>query len=373
MERRIKGTGSIRKRKNGQWEGRYTDSSGKRNSIYGKSKVEVKEKIEELVYVHNTTQFDNIGGDIQFKIWFEHYIAMKAYTVKPQTIYQIKMAYYKHIDPFIGKKKICCINYNDTLQIMNNMKNNGLSASSINNVYSHMSSMFNFALQESLIKRNPMLMIRKERTPLKKRRALTDEELNIILQYTRIRDYQFFLLISTMLYTGMRPGEVCGIKWESFDAEFRFVEITESLSKKNYDKDTKNEFSKRVIPLNNFLSKEFKKKYEAIGKFGHSDDYVFLNRYGKPYYANIAAIRFKVYRTEIEEKYQIDLCGISLHYLRHTFVTKGILSGIDIVTMKDLLGHSNEKMLLNVYAHTNQALKEKSIKAISDSMSFADI
>ena len=41
--------------------------------------------------------------------------------------------------------------------------------------------------------------------------------------------------------------------------------------------------------------------------------------------------------------------------------------------MKDLLGHSNEKMLLNVYAHTNQALKEKSIKAISDSMSFADI
>ena len=63
----------------------------------------------------------------------------------------------------------------------------------------------------------------------------------------------------------------------------------------------------------------------------------------------------------------MDLTGITPHCFKHTFATAGIASGVDIVTMKDLLGHANSKMLIDTYAHANLGIKKDSVNKITES------
>ncbi len=368
MGRRPKGTGNIRQRENGTWEGRYRNSAGKRVSIYRNTKKEVKEELEKLIYVHNNSQFDDTGGDVPLSIWFEHYIELKQYSVRPQTIEQMKMAFHNHIEPIIGKKEMCNITPNDTFQVLTAAKEKGLSLSTQSNIYTHMNAMFNFAASERVIQRSPMLVVKNESRCKTTRRALTNEEITIILQYLRDRDYKFYLITCTLLYTGMRAGELCGIKWKDFDKDFTTVDVTESLTSKKYGHETKTKYSQRTIPLNDFLREEFIKRSKAKGSLYDPDEYVFLNRYKKPYYTQLIDIRFKVYKKEIEQTYGIDLTGITPHYFRHTFATKGIESGVDIVSMKDLLGHASCETLLQTYAHANAKTKATSIQRITQSI-----
>ena len=72
--RRIKGDGTVRKRSDGRWEGRFTDSTGNTRYIYRYSKTEVHEELKKLGYIQSVSVFDNIGGDVDFDTWFEHYI-----------------------------------------------------------------------------------------------------------------------------------------------------------------------------------------------------------------------------------------------------------------------------------------------------------
>lgn len=261
VKRREKGTGSIRKRTDGSWEGRYLDSIGKRKSVYGSSKTEVKEKLEKLTYVQNLTQFDDVGGDVQLSLWFDHYIEIKMYQVKQQSIDQIKSAFYNHIEPIIGKRRLCDINTNDIVRTISSIKNKGLSKTSVLNIMAHMRAMFNFAWQEGVVPKSPMFAIKNEYTRKTTRRALNPEEVKLIFTFIRNRDYQFYIMLCTMLLTGVRPGELCGIKWDSFNDDFTSITITESITNKVYDKETKTEYSIREVPLAEFLSNEFKKQY----------------------------------------------------------------------------------------------------------------
>lgn len=364
QKRRNKGSGSIRKRPNGTWEGRYTDSSGKRCSVYGSSKSEVSKKIENLTYTRNTTQYDNIGGDIQFKIWFEHYINIKSLQIKEQSLDQIKFAFYKHIEPYIGNKPMCNINYNDVMIVVSNLQNKGLSMSTILNVISHMKAMFNFAKEEGILQKSPMFAMKIESKPKTTRRALTNEEINLLFNYIKKTDYKFYIILSTMIYTGIRPGEVCGIKWEDFDDDFSSIDINESITNNRYEKhEVKTTSSKRIIPINNFLQETFKSIYKRLDK---PTGYVFTNNWKRTYTSAYIGIRFKSLKNALEKEKGIDLGDITPHYLRHTFATIGVQNGVSLIDMAGLLGHTNDRMLLEVYAHSNLERKAKSVDIITD-------
>lgn len=115
VKRREKGEGTIRKRSDGRWEGRYVDSTGVARCVYEKSKSKLREKLNELMYLRNSTCFDNIGGDISLDIYFQHYISIKETMLKHSSIEQINLAYNKHIKDVMGNKILCKININDIL------------------------------------------------------------------------------------------------------------------------------------------------------------------------------------------------------------------------------------------------------------------
>ena len=101
MKRRNKGEGTIRKRSDKRWEGRYTDSLGNTQYIYGKTKESVREKLLELTYIRNFTPMNEISGDVPLSIWYEHYLDIKRFQVKERSLNQIRL----HIETIEKKSK----------------------------------------------------------------------------------------------------------------------------------------------------------------------------------------------------------------------------------------------------------------------------
>ena len=214
--RRIKGDGTVRKRSDGRWEGRFTDSTGKTRYIYRYSKTEVHEELKKLGYIQSVSVFDNIGGDVDFDTWFEHYCEMKALSIKERSLNQIKCAYKKHIQPIVGRKIICNIIQNDILAVVKIVKSKGLSDCGVNNIITHFRGMIRFAVQEGVIQKNPSVPIKTSTKPKKPRRNLTPSEVNCILEEAETQEYKIYLMLYTLVTTGMRVSELCGLKWSDF-------------------------------------------------------------------------------------------------------------------------------------------------------------
>lgn len=101
------------------------------------------------------------------------------------------------------------------------------------------------------------------------------------------------------------------------------------------------------------------------------NEYVFLNKRGRPYNSSTFDKRFKFLKELITDKTGIDITYVTPHYFRHTFATKGLQNGVDIKDMQELMGHANAKTLLQVYSHTNTQRKIKSMEKINNSISYA--
>ena len=104
------------------------------------------------------------------------------------------------------------------------------------------------------------------------------------MEVSKSLDYTMYLMICTMLFTGIRAGELCAIRWNDFDQTFSSLRIDESLTDAMFESSTKTESSERIIPLTSFLQKQYSEMYEF--KNPQFDDYVFINRCGRPYKTN---------------------------------------------------------------------------------------
>lgn len=179
-------------------------------------------------------------------------------------------------------------------------------------------------------------------------------------------------MLNMLLYTGIRGGELSALKWNDIDFKNKTMKIDESITSKKYHGTTKTKKSVRIIPLNDILISELKQKRNALKPSNDTTDYVFINRNGNTFGSAYVSTRFRVLKREIESVYNMDLTGITPHCFRHTFATAGIASGVDIVTMKDLLGHANSKMLIDTYAHANLGIKKDSVNKITESYGIID-
>ncbi|MGN0108241.1 MAG: tyrosine-type recombinase/integrase [Hominilimicola sp.] len=371
MKRRGKGEGTIRKRSDGRWEGRYIDSSGSTRYIYSTNKSELREKLDELTYLKDSNRFDDVAGDVALKVWYEHYIDIKRFQVKERSLNQIKMHIEKHVLPIIGNKILYKITTNDIINVIKSVEAKNLQANTINNVLRHMRAMFNYAFAERVINRNPMLPLKLERDRKSIRRELTSDEINLLLTAAIRTDYNYYLMLCTLLYTGIRAGELCALKWNDFSEDFSSMRIDESFTDLKYENDTKTASGERVIPLNEYLQQEYRNRFYNLSDAERKDlnQLVYVNRCHRPYTSNNISLRLNYLKRYIRENMHMEIDDkITPHYFRHTFATSGILNGVSLKDMQELLGHANTKTLLECYTHTNDFSKSNSIRVIQSAI-----
>ena len=238
---------------------------------------------------------------------------------------------------------------------------------------------FGQAVQNKLIKENFVEAVRLPKAEKHEMRVLDPEEqTRLILAARRAPEPAAFGIIFD-LFTGLRIGELCGLRWENVDMEGRSFKVCETRNRlPNFDnsvetttsvktvKTTKTDNSRRTVYTMDALFQDFQ-DYQAIQMSlmqqypGYNPDgYVFCQENGQPYEPRTYQDLFK------RCVRQAGIADTNFHACRHTFATRALEQGMDVVTLSRLLGHATPSITLDKYGHALNDHKRASMEKLGD-------
>lgn len=368
---------NIRKRNDNRWEGRYiesydTNGKAKYKSIYGKSYLEVKQALIEIKQKIATNMFPVQANNIDFREILYLWLQNRRLKLKPQTYAKYKDLIEKHIISYFGAKPIKKINvaqindfliYKSTMGKLN--KSGGLAPSYVKTLMFIVNSSVQFAISEGYctpLKGNVVCPAKSNKKP----DVLSKNEQAQLEHYVMsdLDERKIGVLLS--LYTGLRIGEICGLKWEDIDLDSNTIHVRHTVERvtntdlsntKGKTKlvlgDVKTSSSYRVIPIPKKLTKVLR------GFQGIPHSHVLQGSYYV--YTDPRTIQYSFH------KYlkNCNLREINFHALRHTFATRCIESGMDVKSLSEILGHSNVNITLNTYVHSSLDHKRTQMETMS--------
>lgn len=365
---------NIRKRTDGRWEGRYQviseDGQKRYLSVYGKSYSEVKEKLTSRMYMINRTDSSVLQNsqkngrpqlqvcDTNFCALMEEWLEEVAQNRKYSTYIKYKKLYICHIQALFSSDKLSRMSNSHiqaqiaTLEVSDSTRQNVLGA--IKQTMQYVEKQYDYPIPAitrcSLQKRLPAIEImnRAEQTRL----------IQFLYSDMDISKAGIYLC----LFTGLRLGEICSLKWADIDQERGLLHVNRTVqrieSKEGPTKTAlletppKSIFSKREIPISDTLQ-------SLLTRF-RQDGQEYVLKSSKPMEPRTYQNHFKKYLEKINAP------NYNFHILRHTFATNCIDSGMDIKSLSEILGHSNVQITLNRYVHPSMDTKRKYINALSD-------
>ena len=291
--------------------------------------------------------------DAWFEYWFENIISPN---VKYQTRRWYKGRYDKRIKPVIGTMMISEVKPIHCQQVMNYLNSKEDSTGSKKKIKSFMSSLFAAAIENELIASNPVTRsVRYVNKEPKERRVLTVDEQKVFSEKAKMSKYYDEYMFD--LETGLRVGEISGLKWSDVDWHNRTITITETMY---YNNDThefvtdkpKTQAGNRTIRLTErayriLLGRKNWKTDKPIPIKWHR--YIFLNQNGNP-------VDSRTYNKCLKRIIK-GMCitdPFSMHCLRHTFATRCIEADMRPKTLQYILGHSRLSMTMDLYVRVTR-------------------
>ena len=360
-KKRANGEGSIRKRSDGRWEGRYTagrnPTTGKPiyKNVLGKTQAEVKEKLKialaecERIDVYKSAQY-TVGEWMD--VWFENYAAIK---VRPSSHQTYKGYIEHHIKPHIGSIPLNKLTTLD-LQKLYKKQPKGLGAKTVRNLNQIISSAMDMAIEQKLIAVNPTNKCALPKVEHHEMNTLTQDQLAAFL--AEARRSGVYEMYYTELATGLRRGELLGLKWSDIDFKDNVIRIRRQVARIDGNVvevplKTKNAYRCVAITQDVAMMLE-QKKADDNGR----SEYVFSSEAGGPISPD--SVLNMLHRV-------LDRAGLPrlrFHDLRHTFATLALQNGVDIKTVSGMLGHYSAGFTLDTYTHVTTLAETKAAETI---------
>ena len=226
-----------------------------------------------------------------------------------------------------------------------------------------LNSLFERARKWQILFDNPCRHLEPPKAKKSEARYLDEKETLMLLKFLDSEPLKYRAMINILLYSGMRRGELCGLKWADIDFKNNVIDINKSNlylpDRGIFEDTTKTESSKRIIKLPKFIFdmlKDLKKEQTSERlKFGSKwtdTDFVFIAKAGKPIHPDTVSGWF---RNFVEKN---NLPKVTIHSLRHTSATLLIMQGVNVKTVSSRLGHSNLSTTQNIYSHAIKTADE---------------
>jgi len=330
---------------------RYEVSANNKEELYekiGRKKAELKSG--NIIINENTT----------LERWIDEWL--EVYKRPSKSVSEI---YYKgietacrlHIVPKVGSKRLSDIKRIDLQKILNSHE--GKSFSHLSHIRGYMYELFEQAVEDELIPKNPASNLKLPNYVTKESVVLNDEEYDIALEVTKTHRAGVWIML--MLTCGLRPQETVSLTWDNVDLENRMIKIETAVSFVSNQpklKDTKTKAGNRIVGIGDELysllkSQKQSSKYIVHNENGEMITATKIKRLWNSFAREVdIALGAKLYRNKIEEsKLQKNLTPYSC---RHTCITRWVLSGLDVKTVQILAGHDRPETTLKYYTHQNK-------------------
>ena len=356
---------NIYKRKDGRFEGRvpvgYQDNGKiKYKSVYARTLSEVKEKMSEVYSIKQNHSVSAIKLTVRDAA--QQWLSSAKLRVKESSYANYENIISKHILPILGGEYMQNLTTSKLNDFIHHKLNHGrlnskggLSAKSVRDIMTVYRSIEAYAAREYGICETHFTMPKIEKKQTDVLNAFERKRLeNYLLHHQNNTNISVLLC----LFTGLRVGELCGLKWGDIDFENRTIFVSRTLQRINKHGKSevvvgspKSKSSVRTVPIPNFVINILRQKRKG-------DDFYIITGNCKPTEPRTMQNRFKVI---------LKICGIrsvNFHLLRHTYATVCIENGFDPKTLSELLGHADASITLNRYVHSSMQMKKNYVSRL---------
>lgn len=361
---------NIYKRKDGRWEGRYIKGRKEGKTLYGavyaRSYRDVRKKLDDAkknIAEKSSTAKAGSVSDIG-----NQWLSDMSGTLKASSVNKYDDLLRCYILPEFGESEFSeitnqnIIDFTSALLLSGGSNQQGLAPSTVAEVLSTMNSIRIYAL-----KRDCMVSFSPECVNIKRDqkdiRVFSLEEQKCLLEYLQINMDLTALGILICLFTGIRVGELCALKWDDISISEKKIHVKRTMQRirvNGLEKrktevrifEPKSACSIRTIPLPGAI-------VELLEEYYKPDTFLLTcerNRFVEP---RTMQNRFKGV---------LSSCNISdanFHALRHTFATRCIELGFDVKSLSEILGHASVSITMNRYVHPTMALKSENMNRLS--------
>ena len=377
MSKRANGEGSIYQRADGVWRGQYTAADGKRRNVYAKTQKELTKKLRAVMNTMDRGEWvepSQMTVGEWLNIWLRDWAPL---AVRASTLATYADTVRLHLLPGLGAYRLQDPRLADRLQtFVNKQAQAGFAPATVKRQIAVFQAAMKKAVERRLCFHNPAATVVRPKQEQKEIEFLTREEIARVLPClpgsTQGRALRF------ILGTGLRVGELCGLRWCDIDGEGVHVNQTAYTLQQNGKQTVlfnppKTRNGKRVIPMNAKLEEILTQQRQTQRaerlragsawqgpEAGGGRQFIFATMTGGP------ADRANLARCLRESLKAAGLKSRGVHALRHTFATQWVQSGADLKTLSEILGHANVAFTMQKYVHSDTNIKRQGMTTMAE-------
>ena len=347
----------ICQRKDGLYQGRFTNRFGKRETLYDKKLNNLRVRLRKA-QVDDDNAANPLKNNMTLDEWYDIWIDTFKRNCRNTTIVEYKRI-YKSIKQELGWRKLQSLEPVILQKVLNDLK----SDNQRKRVKIILGDILDKAMGNDLLIKNPAkhLITQIDNEYPKRRRVLSVQETELFLEYSK--ECKYYNLFVVALETGMRIGELKALNWDDIDFSKRALWVKRTMCLVRDDHGSyfemhtpKTFYGNRMIPLTSkcveALMRQKKLNIPIVKKYKNVKfkNLVFPSRSNNPLYENGIIRAIHITLTKMNED-GIHIEKFSPHTFRHTFATRAIENGMNPKVLQQIMGHSTLQMTMDLYCH----------------------
>ena len=364
--------GSITKRDDGRWMARYTVRTIKgpqRRTVYGRTRAEASAKLAKTMADRDGGLIFDAGsltvGDYLYR-WLSNSVKD---TVRERTYERYEEILRLHVKPALGRLKLKALTPAHLQDFYRDRLDNGFSPATVQKIHVILHKALSQAVSWSLVPRNAGEAVRAPRPAPKEMQPLSPDEARRLLETAGGDRLEALYVLA--IHTGMRQGELLGLKWENVDLAANAIRVRHTLLRTKGRVilgEPKTKKSRRTVHLTGAASRALEehlerqlKVMEHLGDLYRDQGLVFTTEVGTP--INPSNLRKRSFAPLLRKA---SLPRLRFHDLRHTCATLLLSKNIHPKYVQELLGHATVSITLDTYSHVLPGMGNQVADAMED-------